>query len=73
VPQRSGDLEPHHRDRLVFIDWDGAGPSTRLWDLAYAAISFGHLFPDVHVRATADRLTAFLDGYDADDHLRDDS
>jgi len=24
-------------DRLVFIDWDGAGPSTRLWDLANAA------------------------------------
>ncbi|MEJ7744082.1 MAG: phosphotransferase [Nocardioidaceae bacterium] len=32
-------------ERLVFIDWDGAGPSTRLWDLAYGHISFGHLFP----------------------------
>ncbi len=31
-------------DRWVFIDWDGAGPSTRLWDLAYAAQSFGQLF-----------------------------
>lgn len=59
------------RERLVFIDWDGAGPSTRLWDLAYAAITFGHLFPGAHVRASADRLTAFLDGYDADDRLRD--
>ena len=58
-------------DRLVFIDWDGAGPSTRLWDLAYAAISFGHLFPDAHVRATAARLAAFLDGYGADDRLRE--
>ena len=31
-------------ERWVFIDWDGAGPSTRLWDLAYAAQSFGMLF-----------------------------
>lgn len=22
---------------LVFIDWDGAGPGSRLWDLSYAA------------------------------------
>ncbi|MGZ4437698.1 MAG: phosphotransferase [Nocardioidaceae bacterium] len=57
-------------DRLVFIDWDGAGPSTRLWDLAYAAISFGHLFPDTDVRAAANRLAAFVDGYGADDSLR---
>lgn len=57
-------------DRLVFIDWDGAGPSTRLWDLAYAAISFGHLFPDADVLEAAVRLAAFLDGYGADDDLR---
>ncbi len=57
-------------DRLVFIDWDGAGPSTRLWDTAYAAISFGHLFPGADVRASAARLAAFADGYDADGGLR---
>jgi phosphotransferase family enzyme len=57
-------------DRLVLIDWDGAGPSTRLWDLAYAAISFGHLFPTHQADAAAVRLAAFLDGYDADDALR---
>jgi Phosphotransferase enzyme family len=57
-------------DRLVFIDWDGAGPSTRLWDLAYAAISFGHLFPDADGRAAEARLAAFVDGYRADPHLR---
>jgi tRNA A-37 threonylcarbamoyl transferase component Bud32 len=57
-------------DQLVFIDWDGAGPSTRLWDLAYAAISFGHLFPDTAAGAAATRLEAFLDGYGADDDLR---
>lgn len=57
-------------DRLVFIDWDGAGPSTRLWDLAYAAISFGHLFPTDDPEMAAGRLAAFLDGYDADRALR---
>lgn len=57
-------------DRLVFIDWDGAGPSSRLWDLAYSAIAFGHLFPDADVTSSADRLRCFVDGYDADDDLR---
>ncbi len=57
-------------DRLVFIDWDGAGPSSRLWDLAYAAISFGHLFPDADAEAAAARLAAFVDGYRADPGLR---
>jgi len=57
-------------DRFVFIDWDGAGPSTRLWDFAYAAISFGHLFPGADVRASAFRLAAFVDGYGADQDLR---
>lgn len=57
-------------ERLVFIDWDGAGPSTRLWDLAYAAISFGHLFPDGDPVEAAGRLAGFLDGYGADGSLR---
>lgn len=57
-------------ERLVFIDWDGAGPSTRGWDLAYAAISFGHLFPGADVARCAERLGALVDGYNADDTLR---
>lgn len=57
-------------ERLVFIDWDGSGPSTRLWDLAYAAISFGHLFAGQDLDAAVGRLVAFLDGYDADDLTR---
>jgi len=57
-------------ERLIFIDWDGAGPSTRLWDLAYAAISFGHLFPTQQADLAARRLVAFVDGYDADDGMR---
>jgi Ser/Thr protein kinase RdoA (MazF antagonist) len=58
------------RERLVFIDWDAAGPSTRLWDLAYAAISFGHPFAAEVVDVASRRLAAFIDGYDADDLLR---
>ena len=58
------------RERLVFIDWDVAGPSTRLWDLAYAAISFGHLFAAEVVDVASRRLAAFIDGYDANDLLR---
>jgi hypothetical protein len=27
-------------DRWVFIDWDGAGPGSRLWDLGYLAQGF---------------------------------
>lgn len=57
-------------DRLTFIDWDGAGPSTRLWDLAYAAIAFGHLFPESSVEDAVARLTAFVDGYGATPTLR---
>lgn len=57
-------------DRWVFIDWDGAGPSTRLWDLAYAAQAFGMLIEGEHVESAALRLRAFVDGYEADTLLR---
>ena len=33
-------------ERLAFIDWDGAGPGSRLWDLAYAAHGFVPLSAD---------------------------
>ncbi len=58
-------------ERLVLIDWDATAPSSRPWDLAYAATSFGHLFPDADVRASADLLAAFIDGYGADRALRE--
>lgn len=58
-------------DRWVFIDWDGAGPSTRLWDLAYAAQSFTLNDPTQPPREAADRLRAFVAGYDADRGLRE--
>ena len=57
-------------DRWVFIDWDGAGPSTRLWDLAYAAQSFGLLFEGQPVDDAAVRLRAVVDGYEADGAMR---
>lgn len=56
--------------RLVFIDWDAAGPSTRLWDLAYAAQSFAVLDESQAVSRAARRLRAFVDGYAADAELR---
>ena len=57
--------------RWVFIDWDGAGPSTRLWDLAYSAQAFAMLVDGEPVESAASRLRAFVDGYDADPLLRE--
>lgn len=57
-------------DRWVFIDWDGAGPSTRLWDLAYAAQAFAMLIHGQPVDAAGSRLRAFVDGYAAGATLR---
>jgi len=57
-------------DRWVFIDWDGAGPSTRIWDLAYSAQSFCSLVDGTPVAETAARLRHFVDGYGADATLR---
>lgn len=50
-------------DRWVFIDWDNSGPSTRLWDLAYAAHGFVQFVPDGNPAVDADRLRALVDGY----------
>ncbi|WP_150460142.1 phosphotransferase [Nesterenkonia ebinurensis] len=57
-------------DRWVFIDWDGAGPSTRLWDLAYAAQTFTLNDPDQRADEAALNLVAFVDGYGARAELR---
>ncbi|AXE37951.1 hypothetical protein JS278_00760 [Acidipropionibacterium virtanenii] len=56
--------------RRVFIDWDGAGPSTRLWDLAYSAQAFALNDPDRDPDAAAGDLSAFVAGYRADPSLR---
>jgi Ser/Thr protein kinase RdoA (MazF antagonist) len=57
--------------RWVFIDWDGSGPSTRLWDLAYAAQAFTLNDVTQPPEVAARRLAAFVDGYRADRGLRD--
>lgn len=57
-------------ERWVFIDWDGAGPSTRSWDLAYAAQTFTLNDPGVAPSVAAGRLAALVAGYDPDPRLR---
>lgn len=57
-------------DRLTFIDFDGAGPSSRIWDLAYAAVSFAHAVPGASPAAAASRLRSLLEGYGADAAMR---
>ncbi|MEU8261864.1 phosphotransferase [Micromonospora sp. NPDC048999] len=47
----------------VLIDWDGAGPGTRLWELAYAAQSMAGMRPDRPLGESAERLRALVDGY----------
>jgi hypothetical protein len=53
-------------ERWVFIDWDGAGPGSRLWDLAYTAQSFTPLQAGGEPSQDASRLRALVDGYGAD-------
>ncbi|UNK70957.1 phosphotransferase [Microbacterium sp. H1-D42] len=57
-------------ERWVFIDWDAAAPSTRLWDLAYAAQAFTLSNVDNPPERAARDLGAFVDGYDAGASLR---
>jgi hypothetical protein len=59
-------------DRLVLIDWDGAGPGSRLWDLAYACHGFVPLAGDYLLDddAEAARLRALVQGYRLDEALR---
>jgi Ser/Thr protein kinase RdoA (MazF antagonist) len=53
-------------ERWVFIDWDNAGPSTRLWDLGYAATGFVPFAPGGDVQVDGPRLRALADGYGLD-------
>jgi len=68
-----GDLTPWNLilgERWVFIDWDGAAPSTRLWDLAYSAQAFTLNDVQELPSTSAGRLAALVDGYGADGALR---
>ena len=55
-------------DTLTFIDWDGAGPGSRLWDLAYAAHGFVPLSPSAPFseEVSGQRLAALVRGYGLD-------
>jgi len=58
---------------LVAIDWDAAGPGTRLWDLAYAAHSFAPLYrADADVVSASHRMRRLVDGYGLDDAGREE-
>jgi Ser/Thr protein kinase RdoA (MazF antagonist) len=57
-------------DRWVFIDWDGAGPGSRLWDLAYAAHGFVPMAPGGDPGVDAPRLRDLVDGYGLDERDR---
>ncbi len=50
-------------DRWAFIDWDNAAPGTRLWDLAWATISFPPIEPDCDLSIAATSINAIADGY----------
>lgn len=58
-------------DRLVVVDWDGAAPGTRAWDLAYLAIGLVPLRPSTTVDAATQRLRALADGYRLDEEGRE--
>lgn len=68
-----GDLAPWNLligERWMFIDWDGAAASTRLWDLAYSGQAFTLNDAAADPTEAAAALRAFVDGYRADPAIR---
>jgi len=57
-------------DRWVFVGWDGAGPGSRLWDLAWAAAAFVPFAAVGDRSVDAPRLRALADGYGLDGEQR---
>jgi Ser/Thr protein kinase RdoA (MazF antagonist) len=59
-------------ERWAFIDWDGSGPGSVLWDVAYAAQSFVPLARGGKPERDAARLRCFVDGYGLDRKRREE-
>jgi Ser/Thr protein kinase RdoA (MazF antagonist) len=57
-------------ERWGFIDWDGSGPGSSLWDLAYAAQSFVPLLHGGEPVEDAVRLRFLVDGYGLEETRR---
>ncbi|MGI5429243.1 phosphotransferase [Streptomyces sp. CA-179760] len=80
IPAEGCDIIAHHdlapwnlvvadEEQWAFIDWDAAGPGSRLWDVAYAIHGFVPLsaHPDWQHPGAAARLRVFADAYGLDE------
>ncbi|WP_330239699.1 phosphotransferase enzyme family protein [Streptomyces sp. NBC_00525] len=83
IPADGADIIAHHDlapwnlvigddTQWAFIDWDCAGPGTRLWDIAYAIHAFVPMSadPEWQRRDAADRLAVFVNAYGLDEAER---